>query len=113
MTILPPDSCADQPEPSGTPASSSFSARQQALADAALGALGWILADDARAQRFLDMTGMTPDVLRSGLDAPATQTAIIDFLCAHEPDLIAAAGSLGMEPAALASFGSAATFGEF
>lgn len=89
------------------------SARQHALADAALGALGWILADESRAQRFLDMTGMTPDALRHALDAPATQTAIIDFLCAHEPDLMAAASELGMEPAALASFGSAASYGEY
>jgi hypothetical protein len=28
---------------------------------------------------------------------------VLDFLCAHEPDLLAAAEALGLEPAALAA----------
>jgi len=28
---------------------------------------------------------------------------VLDFLCAHEPDLIAAADSLGLDPAELAA----------
>ncbi|MBO9518048.1 MAG: DUF3572 family protein [Porphyrobacter sp.] len=68
----------------------------------ALTALAWILSDSARAQRFLDVTGLTPEILRATVGEPATQRAVLDFLCAHEPDLIAAAESLGIEPAALA-----------
>ena len=34
---------------------------------------------------------------------PATQRAVLDFLCGHEPDLIAAAESLGVAPAELAA----------
>src|SRR5690606_14234191 len=69
----------------------------------ALAALGWVLADDTRARRFLDMTGLTPDELRASLDGAATQAAVLDFLCAHEPDLMAAAEAIGIAPAALAA----------
>lgn len=67
----------------------------------ALGALGFILSDDRRAQRFLDLTGLDADGLRAALSEEETHRAIIDFLCAHEPDLIAAADSLGVSPEAL------------
>ncbi|WP_374591424.1 DUF3572 domain-containing protein [Novosphingobium sp.] len=67
----------------------------------ALGALGWILADRARADRLLALTGLTPDALRSGLGDPGVLGAVLDFLASHEPDLLAAAEELGIEPAAL------------
>ncbi len=67
----------------------------------ALAALGWILADEARAHRFLDLTGLTPDVLRASLANPGTQLAVLDFLCGHEPDLVAAAESLDIRPSDL------------
>jgi len=69
----------------------------------ALGALGWVLADGDRAERFLALTGLTPDTLRAGLGDGATLAAVLDFLCAHEPDLVAAAANLGVEPGALAA----------
>jgi hypothetical protein len=56
-----------------------------------------------RAQRFLDITGLTPAGLRSAVGDTATQRAVLDFLCGHEPDLVAAAESLGIEPAQLAA----------
>lgn len=68
----------------------------------ALRALGWILSDDARARRFLDLTGLTPDGLRAALAQPETHQAVFDFLCGHEPDLVAAADFLGCAPAAIA-----------
>lgn len=64
----------------------------------ALGALGWVLGDAPRADRLLALTGLTPDDLRSGLTDSAVQGAVLDFLAAHEPDLIAAAESLGVTP---------------
>ena len=69
----------------------------------ALGALSWILSDSLRAQRFINVTGLTPDRLRAAIGDPATHLAVLEFLCAHEPDLIAAAESLGIEPAAIAA----------
>jgi adenine/guanine phosphoribosyltransferase-like PRPP-binding protein len=68
----------------------------------ALAALAWILADTPRAERFLALTGLTPDSLRASVGEPATHRAVLEFLCAHEPDLVAAAESLGLAPAALA-----------
>ncbi len=64
----------------------------------ALGALGWTLADDARAERFLALTGLTPDGLRAGLGERTTLAAVLRFLEAHEPDLVACAAAIGAEP---------------
>jgi hypothetical protein len=52
---------------------------------------------------LLSLTGLTPDALRAGLDNPAVLIAVIEFLCAHEPDLLAAADALGIEPQELAA----------
>ncbi len=67
----------------------------------ALQALGWTLSDDARAERFLALTGLTPATLRDAINDPATLAATLRFLEAHEPDLIACAGVIGVAPAAL------------
>ncbi len=67
----------------------------------ALGALGWILSDSSRAERLLALTGLTPDALRDGLGDPAVLGAVLEFLATYEPDLLAAAEALGVEPAAL------------
>ena len=56
-----------------------------------------------RAQRFLAITGLDPDGLRAAIGEPATHLAVFDFLCAHEPDLMAAAEALGLAPAELAA----------
>lgn len=67
----------------------------------ALSALGWTLGDDARAQRLLAVTGLTPDDLRGRITDPFVQAACLTFLEAHEPDLIACAAALGVDPARL------------
>ena len=64
----------------------------------ALETLGWILADQQRAQRFLDLTGLSPEVLRASASAVPTHRAVLDFVCAHEPDLLAAAEALHVPP---------------
>ncbi len=56
-----------------------------------------------RADRFLAITGLDSAGLRAAIAAPATHLAVLDFLCAHEPDLIAAAEALGLAPAELAA----------
>ena len=72
----------------------------QALALAALAAT---LADDRRARRFLDLTGIGTDELRRRADDPALLAALIAFLEAHEPDLVSVADEIGVEPAKLAA----------
>lgn len=69
----------------------------------ALSALGWVLGDGPRAERLLALTGLTPDGLRAGLADPGVLGAVLDFLCAHEPDLVAAADALGVTPGQLVS----------
>lgn len=64
----------------------------------ALAALGWLLGEPARAQRYLDLTGLDPDGLRRSLDNPAVLASALDFLSGHEPDFIAAAEALAVTP---------------
>jgi len=67
----------------------------------ALGALGWVLQSESRAERLLALTGLTPDALRAGIADRAVLGAVLEFLSAHEPDLIGAAEALGVAPEAL------------
>jgi hypothetical protein len=60
-----------------------------------------VLTDSDRAERFLALTGLTPDTLRAGLNDPAMQVAVLDFLANHEADLVAAADALEIDPAIL------------
>ena len=64
----------------------------------AFAALGWLLADGARAERLLAVTGLDADGLRAGIGEGATQAAVLAFLEAHEPDLIACAAALDVSP---------------
>jgi len=66
-----------------------------------LSALAWALGEPARAQRLLDLTGLTSDDLRTRADQPAVLAAVIAFLEAHEPDLVACAEALDVKPEAL------------
>lgn len=64
-------------------------------------ALAWALMDEARAERLLSLTGLTPDGLRGSINERGTQAAILSFLEAYEPDLIACAAVIGVSPAVL------------
>ena len=73
----------------------------------ALGALGWVLADQPRADRLLALTGLNAEALRAGLADPARRPAVLgavlEFLAANERDLVAAADALGVTPGDLIS----------
>ena len=64
----------------------------------ALSALGWVLAEDARAQRLLALTGLEPSDLRFRLSDPELLDAVLAFLEAHQPDLIACAAAINVTP---------------
>jgi len=64
-------------------------------------ALAWALMDETRAERLLSLTGLTPEGLRASINERGTQAAILSFLEAHEPDLIACAAIIGVSPAVL------------
>lgn len=63
-----------------------------------LSALAWTLADDRRAERLLALTGLAPADLRDGAGDPTTLAALLSFLEAHEPDLLACGAALGHAP---------------
>jgi hypothetical protein len=64
----------------------------------ALQALAWTLAEPGRAARLLDVTGLTPADLRARAGEPVVLAAVLGFLEAHEPDLVACADSLAVRP---------------
>jgi hypothetical protein len=68
----------------------------------ALGALVWVLSDDDRADRLQNLTGLTGDDLRARLGERPVLAAVLEYLCAYEPDLIGAAEHLGVGPQVLA-----------
>ena len=67
----------------------------------ALGARGWTLGEDRRAQRLVARTGLTPAGMRERLEDRAFLAETLRFLEGHEPDLVACADELGVSPAAL------------
>jgi hypothetical protein len=67
----------------------------------ALGALGWTLSEDKRAQRLVALTGLTPAGMREMLADRAFLAEVLRFLEGHEPDLVACAADLGVSPAEL------------
>ncbi|MEA3035404.1 MAG: hypothetical protein QOH04_1166 [Sphingomonadales bacterium] len=67
----------------------------------ALSALAWTLAEEARARRLLALTGLTGTDLRERLAEPSVLAAVLGFLEAYEPDLLACAEALGVEPGVL------------
>jgi hypothetical protein len=64
----------------------------------ALAALAAMLTDERRAERFLSLTGLSPDGIRLRVGDPALLAACIGFLEAHEPDLVAVAEAVGVKP---------------
>ena len=67
----------------------------------ALSALAATLTDERRAARFLELTGLSPDGIRSRLGERSLLAAALAFLENHEPDLIAVAEAVGCKPEAL------------
>jgi hypothetical protein len=64
----------------------------------ALAALAATFGDHRRAQRFIELTGIGTDELRTRAKDPSLLAALVRFLEAHEPDLVAVAAELGVSP---------------
>jgi hypothetical protein len=76
-----------------------------ALPDAetlALLALAFVAGDEDLLPRFLALSGLDLETLRARAQEPATLGAVLDFLLAHEPDLIAFASAHDFPPAFVA-----------
>ena len=67
----------------------------------ALLALATALSDERRALRFLDLTGIGTDDLRARAAEPALLGALLRFLEAHEPELVAVAEAMDVKPETL------------
>jgi hypothetical protein len=67
----------------------------------ALQALAWILAEPERSDRLLALTGLQPAELRARAAEPGLLAAVLAYLEGHEPDLIACAAALAVDPAVL------------
>jgi Protein of unknown function (DUF3572) len=67
----------------------------------ALSALAATLSDERRARRFLDLSGIDTDELRTRAGDPSLLAALLAFLEAHEPDLIEVAEAVGVKPSEL------------
>ena len=67
----------------------------------AIAALGFIAADPALLPRFLAITGIEAQAIRSAAREPGFLAGVLQFIVAHEPTLVAFAGSAGIEPAAV------------
>jgi len=63
--------------------------------------LGWVLGDETHADRLLALTGIAPEELRARVGERDVLVAVLDFVLAHEPDLLACAEALGLTPQAI------------
>lgn len=69
--------------------------------------LAHIVADNDLGARFLALTGLDADDLRARAAEPGVLAALIDFVAAHERDLVTAADALGVKPQAIVAAGTA------
>ena len=67
--------------------------------------LAHVVADDDLGARFLALTGLDADDLRARAAEPGVLAALIDFITAHERDLVTAADALGVKPQAIIAAG--------
>ena len=65
----------------------------------ALCAVSFILSEDALRDRFMALSGLSPDEIRENLQASGFLACVLEFLISHEPDLIAFAENAQIKPA--------------
>ncbi len=68
----------------------------------AVSALAFIAADPVRLDRFLGITGLGPDNLRTAAADPAFLNSVLDYLVADEGLLVGFAADAGLKPEAVA-----------
>jgi len=71
---------------------------QETAISLALGAVTHILSDDTLRERFIALSGLAPDELRTNIQSRELLTNALEFLVMHEPDLIDCATALEEEP---------------
>jgi hypothetical protein len=64
----------------------------------AISALAFIAGDPERLERFLSLTGLQADTIRTGAQQPGFLGGVLQQIVAWEPWLVAFAASVGMAP---------------
>jgi uncharacterized protein DUF3572 len=64
----------------------------------AVGAFSFITSDEERLDRFLAVSGLRPDTIRSAATSPGFLAGILDYVVSDEPLLIALAKDLNTKP---------------
>ncbi len=72
--------------------------RQEAAAALAVAALSFIAGEPERLGRFLAVTGIGPESIRSAAREPDFLLGVLDYLASDEPLLIAFANENGFDP---------------
>jgi hypothetical protein len=72
--------------------------RQDIAQTRALGALGWMAAQEGLLEAFLHMRGGSVDDLRENAQRPATLAAVLDFILQEDRWVIDCAAALGCRP---------------
>ena len=78
------------------------SASSDSARSLAVSALTFIAADPDRLSRFLGITGLGPDNLRTAAADPVFLSSVFDYLVADEKLLIEFAADAGLKPEAVA-----------
>jgi hypothetical protein len=91
-----------QKEPIRTPWLKSAPLSREAAEEIAIEVLSFIAADSERLERFMALSGLSVDHLRSAASEPGFFAAILDHLAADEPMFLAFAANAGRDPAAIA-----------
>ena len=84
------------------PAQSDLSARTDAAAALAIAALGFIAGEPEQLGRFLALSGIGPDSLRSAAREPNFLLGVLDHVAGDEALLIAFASQSGIDPGEVA-----------
>ena len=64
----------------------------------ALEGLGWLAGQEEGLDRFLAVSGLDPASLRAAAGSPGTGLAVVEFLLANEPLLLAFCDATGTSP---------------
>ena len=79
----------------------------------AIRALGFLGSDPDRVERFLRLTGLSPDTLRRAVDDPRFLVSVLDYLLSDEPLLLTFASEVGISPEVVVTARAALGDGDF
>jgi len=69
----------------------------------AISALGFIASEEERLIRFLNLTGYSPETIRSQAGSPEFLAGVLDFLLGDESDLLVFASHSQIDPSTVAA----------